>query len=58
LYAGALVATSVIMKELQEQLLACEEELMWREEAVAMREEKARIFEMALVKVSADLNAE
>jgi hypothetical protein len=48
---------SVATKGLQEQLLAWEK-LMWREEALAVWEEKARNFEMALVKVSADLDVE
>jgi hypothetical protein len=39
-------------------LLAWEEELTRREEALATREEKARISERALAKVSADLDAE
>jgi hypothetical protein len=52
------MATSTMVEELQEQLLAWEEELTQREEALAAREEKARIFEMALVKVSTDLDAE
>jgi hypothetical protein len=47
----------VVVEELQEQLLAWVEELMQREEALIVREEKARIFEMALGKVSADLDA-
>jgi hypothetical protein len=40
--------------ELQNQLLAWEEELTRREDALTVGEEKARISEMALVKVSAD----
>jgi hypothetical protein len=45
-------------EELHKQLLTREEEMVWREDALAVREEKARIFDMALVKVSADLDAE
>jgi hypothetical protein len=48
----------VVAEELQEQLLAQEEELTRREEALAAREEKARILEKALATVSADLDAE
>jgi hypothetical protein len=44
--------------ELQEQLLAWEEELTWREEALAAQVEKAGIAEKDLIKVSADLDAE
>jgi hypothetical protein len=44
----------VVVKELQEQ----EEELAWREEGLTAREEKAKIAEKALVKVSSDLDAE
>jgi hypothetical protein len=33
-------------------------DLTWQEEALATWEEKAKIFEKALVKVSADLDAE
>jgi hypothetical protein len=35
---------AAVAKELQEQLLVWEEDLTWREEALATREEKARIF--------------
>jgi hypothetical protein len=52
------VATLAVAEELQEQLLTCEEELTRREEALAAWEWKARIFEMALVKVSANLDVE
>jgi hypothetical protein len=52
------VATSAAAKELQEQLLAWDEELTWREEALTMLEDKARISEVALVKVSANLDVE
>jgi hypothetical protein len=45
-------------EELQEQLLVREEELTWREEALATWEERARISEKALAQVSADLDAE
>jgi hypothetical protein len=48
----------VAAEELQEQLLTREEELTWREEALTMREEKSKITKKALVKVSADLDAE
>jgi hypothetical protein len=51
------MVTSVSVEELQEQLLLWAEELMQREEALVTRVEKARIFEMALVKVSANLDA-
>jgi hypothetical protein len=44
-------------EELQEQLLAREEELTRREESLVARE-KVKIFEKALVKVSANLDAE
>jgi hypothetical protein len=44
-------------EELQEQLLAWEEELTRREEALTAWEEKAKFSEKALVKVSADLDA-
>jgi hypothetical protein len=47
----------LVAEELQELLLAREEELTRKEEALAMREEKVRILEKALAKVSADLNA-
>jgi hypothetical protein len=52
------VAASASVEEMQEQLLAQEEELMWREEALAMQKEKVRIPEKALVKVSADIVAQ
>jgi oligoendopeptidase F len=39
-------------------LLVREENLIFRVEALTLREEKARILEKALTKVSADLNAE
>jgi hypothetical protein len=51
-------ATAVVAEELQEQLLTWEEELTWREEALTAWVEKARIYEKALVKVSADLDTE
>jgi hypothetical protein len=47
-----------MIEEMQELLLAREEELTWREEAVATREEKARISEKALAQVSAALDTE
>jgi ABC-type phosphate transport system auxiliary subunit len=52
------MAVAAVTDELQEQLLAWEEKLTQREEALAIQEEKARISNMALVKVSADLDAE
>jgi hypothetical protein len=52
------VATSTSAEELQEWLLAWAEELTQREEALAAPEEKGSISEKALVKVSADLDAE
>jgi hypothetical protein len=45
-------------EELQEQLLAWEEELTRREEALAAWEERVRISEKALAQVSVDLDAE
>jgi hypothetical protein len=50
------VVASVVVEELQEQLLTWEEKLTQREEALATREEKATISEKALVKVSTDLD--
>jgi hypothetical protein len=50
--------TAAVGKELQVQLLAWEEELIQREEALAVREEKVKISERALVKVSVDLDVE
>jgi sulfur transfer complex TusBCD TusB component (DsrH family) len=44
--------------ELQEQLLALEEDLTRREATLVMQEEKANISEKDLVKVSANLDAE
>jgi hypothetical protein len=52
------VETSAVVEELQEQLRACLEEMMQREEALTVRKEKARISEMTLVKVSVDLDPE
>jgi hypothetical protein len=52
------VTASVGAEELQEQLVVWEEELMWREVALAAWEEKARISKKALVKVSANLDVE
>jgi hypothetical protein len=49
---------AAVAKELQELLLAWEEELMQREEALVTWEEKARILEKALTMVSADLDAD
>jgi hypothetical protein len=56
----SVVASSVVVvvEELQEQLLAWEEEPTRREEALSTWEEKTRISEKALAKVSVDLNAE
>jgi hypothetical protein len=48
----------VVAEELQELLLAWEEDLTRREEVLAAREEKARISEKTLTKVGADLDAE
>jgi hypothetical protein len=45
-------------EELQEQLLAQEEGLTRREETLNTWEERARFSEMALVKVSANLDVE
>jgi hypothetical protein len=45
-------------EELQEMLLAQEEELTWREDMLDGREEKASISEKALTKASAELNVE
>jgi hypothetical protein len=41
-----------------EELLAWEGELTWREEALATREDKVRVFEQALIQASAALDAE
>jgi hypothetical protein len=49
---------AVMAEEMQEQLLEWEEELTRREEALAVQEEKVRISMKALVKVSANLDAE
>jgi hypothetical protein len=46
-----------VFKELLELLLVREEKLTWMEVGLAVREEKARISEKALTKVSADLDA-
>jgi hypothetical protein len=51
------MVASVVVEELQEQLLASEE-LMRREEALTMQQEGAKISQKALVKVRADLDAE
>jgi recombinational DNA repair ATPase RecF len=48
----------VMAEVLQEQLLTWEEVLTQREEALAAWEVKARIAEKALIKISADLDAE
>jgi hypothetical protein len=45
-----IVVVSAAAEELQEQLLAREEELTRGEEAIIMREEKDKISEMAMVK--------
>jgi hypothetical protein len=57
---GLAVATSmmVVVGEVQELLLAWEEELIRSEEALASWEEKARVLDNALAKVSAGLDAE
>jgi hypothetical protein len=55
---AAVTSVVVAGEELQELLLALEEELTSREEAPATREEKVRISEKALAKVSADLDNE
>jgi hypothetical protein len=47
----------MVMDELQEKLLAREEELTQREDALVTLEEKARIYDRALVKVSTDRDA-
>jgi hypothetical protein len=52
------VTPAIVAKELQELLLAQEEELTRREEVRAVWEGKARILEKALTNVSADLRAE
>jgi hypothetical protein len=52
------MAAVAAAEELQEQLLEWDEQLTRREEALVVREEKAGIFEKALVKVSVDLDAE
>jgi hypothetical protein len=49
---------AAVVEELQELLLTWDKELMQREEALAMREEKAGIMDKALAKVSADLDTE
>jgi hypothetical protein len=54
----SIAVVLVAAEELQEKPLALEEELTWREEALAAWQEKARIFKKPLVKVSADLDAE
>jgi hypothetical protein len=51
-------AMSTEVGELQEQLLALEEDLTRREATLVMQEEKANISEKDLVKVSANLDAE
>jgi hypothetical protein len=53
-----VVAAMAAAEELQVQLLTWNEELTRREEALAVREEKARISKKALVKVNIDLDAE
>jgi hypothetical protein len=56
--SATIALAAAVAKELQEQLLAREDELTRREEALAAQEEKARISEKALAKVSADLDIE
>jgi hypothetical protein len=46
------------VEEMQELLLMGEEEHTWREDALAMREENARVFKKALKQVSATLDME
>jgi hypothetical protein len=52
------VPAVVMVEEMQELLLAREEELTWREESLAAREEKVRISEKALAQVSVAVDAE
>jgi hypothetical protein len=52
------VLVSAVIEESQEQLLAWDEELTWREEALATQEEKVRISKKVLTKVNADLDTE
>jgi hypothetical protein len=47
---------AVVAEDLEKQLLAHEEQLTWREEALAMWDEKATILERALAMVSANLD--
>jgi hypothetical protein len=55
----AMATSSVaVVGEVQELLLVWEEELMRGEEAPTVREEKARVLDIALAKVSVDLDAE
>jgi hypothetical protein len=51
------MSSVVAAEELQEQLLAWEEELTQREGSLIALEDKAKISEKALVKVSTDLDA-
>jgi hypothetical protein len=51
------MSSAVAAEELQEQLLAWEEELTQREGSLIALEDKAKISEKALVKVSTDLDA-
>jgi hypothetical protein len=53
-----MAASVTVVKELQQQLLTREVELTRREEALIVWKEMARISEMTLVKVSADLDTE
>jgi hypothetical protein len=53
----AMPAMAAMGEELQEQLLAWEEELTWREDTLAVREKKVKISKRAPVKVSADVDA-
>jgi hypothetical protein len=46
------------IEEMQKLLLSWEEELMWREEALVVREEKVKISEKSLTQVSATLDTE
>jgi hypothetical protein len=48
----------VAAEELQEQHQPWEEELTWREEALATWEQKAKVLENALVRISVDIDVE
>jgi hypothetical protein len=55
---ATVVPATMTIEEMQELLLAQEEELTLREEALIAREEKARISEKALARVSSTLDME